>query len=236
MRAFHSDDSFPETHRDTLYDFNRFTSYTRHVSSPLRSIGYYQIYARTSPPTFCLRACESVMTPFDVETMATPMPPITRGRASIPRYCLIPGRLTRRRPMMTGLPLLYFRLILRNPCFPSSMSATLEMNFWSSRICAIAFFSFDAGISTRRCFALTAFLIRVRKSEIGSVTIETLLKKKMNLIATSWLSSIPAPFLQEPGCGDICGRSRIYDSTRGAYRRYCTDDAGGPCISAFSSP
>ena len=39
----------------------------------------YQTKARTSPPTFSLRACLSVITPFEVEMMAMPRPFMTFG-------------------------------------------------------------------------------------------------------------------------------------------------------------
>ena len=43
---------------------------------------YYHTKARTSPPIFDLRACLSVMSPLDVETIATPRPFMTRGISS----------------------------------------------------------------------------------------------------------------------------------------------------------
>src|SRR4051812_390583 len=43
------------------------------------------------------------------------------------------------------------------------------MNELSFRICAIWLLSFDAGISTRRCFAWHALRMRVSMSAIGSV-------------------------------------------------------------------
>src|SRR5215212_1868301 len=39
----------------------------------------YQTYARTSPPSWALRACAPVMIPWLVLTMTTPRPPRTRG-------------------------------------------------------------------------------------------------------------------------------------------------------------
>ena len=39
----------------------------------------YQMYARTSPPSWALRACTSVMIPWLVLTMTIPRPPRTRG-------------------------------------------------------------------------------------------------------------------------------------------------------------
>ena len=44
----------------------------------------YQMKATTSPPTPSLRASRSVMTPLDVEMMAVPKPPMTRGSSSLP--------------------------------------------------------------------------------------------------------------------------------------------------------
>src|SRR4030067_1020233 len=52
------------------------------------------------------------------------------------------------------------------------------MNFSSTMICAIAFFIFEAGTSTRLCFAFDAFRTRVKKSAMGSVIdIESILLK-----------------------------------------------------------
>src|SRR5580698_6133552 len=45
------------------------------------------------------------------------------------------------------------------------------MNALSLRTRAISTFSFDCGISTRRCFALTALRMRVSMSAIGSVIV-----------------------------------------------------------------
>ena len=46
---------------------------------PMRDIVGYQTYARTSPPSWALRACAPVMIPWLVLTMTTPRPPRTRG-------------------------------------------------------------------------------------------------------------------------------------------------------------
>ena len=44
----------------------------------------YQMYAITSPPTPALRASRSAMTPLEVDTIAVPRPPRTRGSSSLP--------------------------------------------------------------------------------------------------------------------------------------------------------
>ena len=45
----------------------------------------------TSPPTFSCLAFLSVITPFEVEIIATPTPFSTLGSSSEPLYCLKPG-------------------------------------------------------------------------------------------------------------------------------------------------
>ena len=63
---------------DAGRDRNRLTSDSRHGFS----VSSYQTKARTSPPTLRLRACLSVSSPWDVEMIATPRPPSTRGSPS----------------------------------------------------------------------------------------------------------------------------------------------------------
>src|SRR5215467_15500038 len=58
----------------------------------------YQTKARTSPPTLRLRACRSVSNPWDVEMIATPSPPSTRGRSVDFAYTRRPGLDTRLMP------------------------------------------------------------------------------------------------------------------------------------------
>src|SRR3954465_12555973 len=60
----------------------------------------HQTYARTSPPTPCRDAWRSVSSPEDVEMIATPRPPSTRGRLVDFAYTRRPGLDTRRRPAM----------------------------------------------------------------------------------------------------------------------------------------
>ena len=48
---------------------------------------------RTSPPTFCTLASLSVITPFDVEMIATPKPFLTLLNSSGLAYVRKPGRL-----------------------------------------------------------------------------------------------------------------------------------------------
>src|SRR5436189_1723614 len=60
----------------------------------------HQTKARTSPPTPFLLACRSVSRPEDVERIATPSPPSTRGRLVDFAYTRRPGLDTRRRPAM----------------------------------------------------------------------------------------------------------------------------------------
>ena len=51
---------------------NRFPSNPRHVPR-------YQTRASSSPPIFCFRLSRSVMTPLEVDRMASPMPPRIEG-------------------------------------------------------------------------------------------------------------------------------------------------------------
>src|SRR3954462_15129957 len=60
----------------------------------------YQTKARTSPPTPCRAARRSVSRPDDVEMIATPRPPRTRGRLVDFAYTRRPGLDTRRKPAM----------------------------------------------------------------------------------------------------------------------------------------
>src|SRR5262249_662840 len=58
----------------------------------------------TSPPTPSARALRSVITPREVERIATPSPFITRGMSSRPLYTRSPGFDTRSSRSITGLP------------------------------------------------------------------------------------------------------------------------------------
>src|SRR6478609_8196530 len=70
---------------------------------PIRDIALalpHHTYARTSPPTPSRDAWRSVRRPDDVEMIATPRPPRTRGRLVDFAYTRRPGLDTRRRPAM----------------------------------------------------------------------------------------------------------------------------------------
>ena len=58
-------------------DFDGLVTNSAHSTFPP-----YQMNARTSPPTFSLRASLSVMTPLEVERIATPRPFMTLGQSS----------------------------------------------------------------------------------------------------------------------------------------------------------
>src|ERR1700743_1888217 len=60
----------------------------------------------TSPPTPVARALRSVITPFGVDTMATPRPFMTCGISLRPRYTRRPGFDTRSRRSITGRPVI----------------------------------------------------------------------------------------------------------------------------------
>src|SRR6266511_4158966 len=72
----------------------------------------YQTYALTSPPSPAREASRSVIRPRDVDTMAMPRPPMTRGSPSRFAYTRRPGLDTRLRPVMVrSRPLPYFSVI-----------------------------------------------------------------------------------------------------------------------------
>src|SRR6266404_3212230 len=60
----------------------------------------YQTYASSSPPTFCFFASRPDSTPREVERIAMPIPPRTRGISCAPTYRRRPGRLTRLSPVI----------------------------------------------------------------------------------------------------------------------------------------
>src|SRR5574341_495633 len=64
------------------------------------TIRAYQTWQSTSPPTPRSFAARSVMSPCEVERIATPKPLITRGKRRELAYTRSPGRLTRRRPLI----------------------------------------------------------------------------------------------------------------------------------------
>src|SRR5580704_11458167 len=78
-------------------NFDRFFANARHIQPP------YQIRASNSPPTRSLRASLPVIIPRDVERIATPIPPSTRGISSEPTYFRSPGLLMRLRPVNAGV-------------------------------------------------------------------------------------------------------------------------------------
>src|SRR5664280_2252810 len=71
--ALDRDDRAIEMNLDSRRHQDRLTADTRHRRPP------YQTYARTSPPSWALRACAPVMMPWLVLTMTMPRPPRTRG-------------------------------------------------------------------------------------------------------------------------------------------------------------
>src|SRR3990172_480977 len=81
----------------------------------------YQTVQMSSPPTFCLRASRSTITPLDVERMAMPRPFRIRGMESVGTYRRRPGRETRLMSLMAGSrSALYLKRIVIAPWAPSS--------------------------------------------------------------------------------------------------------------------
>ena len=81
---------------------------------------YYQMKAKTSPPTLSFLASLSVITPLFVEMIAVPKPPRTFGSSSLPAYTRRPGLEILLRPVMifSFLSLPYFnviRIVLKLP-------------------------------------------------------------------------------------------------------------------------
>src|SRR4029453_254056 len=78
--------------------------------------------AGTAPPSCCRRVSRSVMTPREVERMATPIPPRMCGTLSLATYTRRPGFDTRTRPeMIFSPPVPYLRYTRSVPCLLSSM-------------------------------------------------------------------------------------------------------------------
>src|ERR1035437_9811549 len=73
LGARHGDDRAIESDLDARGHEDRLAADARHRRPP------YQTYARTSPPSWALRACAPVMIPWLVLTMTMPRPPRTRG-------------------------------------------------------------------------------------------------------------------------------------------------------------
>src|SRR5215470_13353228 len=110
------------------------------------------------------------MTPWEVERMATPIPPRMLGILSFPTYTRRPGLETRTRPeMIFSLPGPYLRYTRSVPCFLSSMRRKFLMKPSSLRISVMRTLSLEAGMSTFSCSARLALRMRVRRSAIGSL-------------------------------------------------------------------
>src|SRR5215467_5111163 len=110
------------------------------------------------------------MTPWDVERMATPIPPRMLGILSLPTYTRRPGLETRTRPeMIFSLLGPYLRYTRSVPCFLSSMRRKFLMNPSSLRISVIRTLSLEDGMSTFSCSARLALRMRVSRSAIGSL-------------------------------------------------------------------
>src|SRR4029079_12095196 len=137
---------------------------------PIRDIvPSYQTNARTSPPSWALRACAPVMIPWLVLTMTMPTPPRTRGMSVLRAYTRRPGLLIRLRPDTTGtLPSTYLRVSRRTSVGPCCSSLTSAMKPSSTRMRAISRLVRDAGTTTSVCRAREALRTRVSMSAIGS--------------------------------------------------------------------
>src|SRR5512138_3364049 len=124
----------------------------------------------SSPPTFCLRASRSTMTPFDVERMAIPIPFRMRGMESVGTYRRSPGFETRLISLMAGArSALYLRRMVMAPWGPSSWTTKSLMKPSPLSTSAIRIFSRERGTSTFSWRAAEAFRMRVNMSAMGSV-------------------------------------------------------------------
>src|SRR5205823_1731308 len=104
LRALHLERVALERDVHALRDLHRLPSYAAH-----------QIKSRTSPPNPFLSASRPVMTPDDVETIAMPRPPSTRGISVLRAYTRRPGLLMRRMPETAEiLPPTYFIFTTRD--------------------------------------------------------------------------------------------------------------------------
>src|SRR5712692_1462428 len=106
------------------------------------------------------------MRPDDVETIAMPRPPSTRGISVLRAYTRRPGRLMRRRPDTAGvLPPMYFifRTISRGDGWSY---VSMKPSFF--RIFAISSFVRLGGTETFSCRARAALRTRVSMSATGS--------------------------------------------------------------------
>src|SRR3989442_12640674 len=128
------------------------------------SLGY-QTYARTSPPRPLRCASRPVMSPDEVETMATPRPPSTRGISLFRAYTRRPGFEMRRRPATAGSLPTYLRRNTSSRAFGCSYP---EMKPSSRRMRATSAFIRLVGMDTVSCRATAALRTRVRRSATGS--------------------------------------------------------------------
>src|SRR3954447_9392718 len=147
------------------------------LSLRLFDLSGHQTKARTSPPTPFLLACRSVSRPEDVERIATPSPPRTRGRLVDLAYTRRPGLLIRRMPAIERSrfgPNLRFTVRV----LPTSASATAHDAMYPScwRISAMCALSLLYGMDTVSWYAELAFRSRVSMSAIGSVMVIGLLR------------------------------------------------------------
>ena len=89
-------------------------------SLPMRDMIDYHTYARTSPPKPSRLARLPDMMPLEVDMMTRPSPPRTRGISVFGMYTRRPGRLMRRRPVMTfSFSGPYLSVMRSVPCGPS---------------------------------------------------------------------------------------------------------------------
>ena len=82
LRAFDGDGLTLQLRGDAGRNDHGLLADTRHGSIPIFASARQKTVQRTSPPTLASRAAWSAMTPFGVETIATPRPLATRGMAS----------------------------------------------------------------------------------------------------------------------------------------------------------
>src|SRR5262245_29993699 len=124
----------------------------------------------TSPPTPILRACRSVRTPWDVDRIAIPRPPSTRGTSALDLYTRRPGLEMRRMPEIVRSrfgPYLSWMVMARSLPSPSTDEPVMYPSV--TRISAIRSFSRDAGTTRSSLYAMLAFRMRVSMSATGSV-------------------------------------------------------------------
>jgi hypothetical protein len=119
----------------------------------------------------------SVMTPCDVEMMAMPRPPRTRGSSSFFAYTRRPGLLMRRIPVIVrSLRGPYFSVISSSSCGFASMTAVVnDVTLSPSECLAISTSFFDDGIVVVALYAEFALRMRVSISAMGSVMLISVL-------------------------------------------------------------